>query len=250
MPVHKACGVPCRIEQNPAHIRDAVSRSANPAAQKVSVEEYLLRFAGDREMPAVRRDNASDCTHVHRSARRRYHAGMESLRDRLRATLGVDLVELAGAECAADVPLTDALVNRLVAGQVHRRLDLPVSDVRLESGDGDTFEAHVSLRKFPMIPVRIVARIEQQARPDNPVLAIRWSLPSLGPLAALAGGFIANFKDFPPGIRLDGDRLLIDVRELLTSRGLRELLDCLTELEVHSRKGAFLVRVRLRIPPR
>ena len=47
---------------------------------------------------------------------------------------------------------------------------------------------------------------------------------------------------------LDGDRIAVDLAELLRWRGLGDLVDYLTLVRVTSREGAIVVEFALRVP--
>ena len=161
--------------------------------------------------------------------------------------MGIELGDVSGAVFSGDIPMTEALVNRLIA----ERLAVsggPVSSVRLHPLDGDALDAELTIPALRIMPVvKVHAVIERQATAANPVLLVRWSMPSLGPLAMFAGNVASYFKKLPPGIRIDGDQATIDIREVAASRGVAELLDYVTDLQVHTREGEFLLKVGLRI---
>ena len=169
-----------------------------------------------------------------------------ALLGRLRALAGNNLEELSGATLAAELPLTNAVVNRLISQRLAAS-DGPVSAVQLDALEDDTFSAQVSVRAKMVPAVRIVARIEQQPEPQNPVVGIRWSMPGLGPLNLLAGPALSFLKTLPRGFRADDDRILVDVAELLRAQGLAELLPYLTKVRVHTRRGAFVLKFDLRV---
>lgn len=165
---------------------------------------------------------------------------------RLRDIAGANLQELSGTSIAVEVPLTNAVVNRLI-GERLAATSGPVSAVQVDALDADTFSAQVSL-KAKMIPaVRIVARIEEQPEPQRPVLGIRWSMPGLGPLGLLAGPALSFLKTLPRGVRAEDDRILVDVAELLRAQGLADLLPFISKVRVHTRPGAFVLTLELRI---
>jgi hypothetical protein len=163
------------------------------------------------------------------------------------ALLGFSLRELAGADVTGNIPVTDALANSLIAQRLATR-DVAVSQMRLNALDGDAFDAEVVIKGGLVPVVHVHMQIEQQPRPDHPVLVLGWSLPSLGPLALLAGSFVSKLKNLPAGVRVEGKQVFIDIRALCSANGQAELLDHLTGLEVHTRQGAFLVHVELRVP--
>ena len=173
---------------------------------------------------------------------------VEDLLRRVRALTGFDVAELAGATVAADIPVPDTLANRLIAERL-RTMNVPVSDVRVRALDRDALEAHITVKGARMVPVlRILAQIERQPLPRDPLLVLRWSMPSMGPLAMFAGPVLSHFKKLPPGIRMDGERIMVDVRQLLAEQGLADVLEYLTDLQVHTRAGAILLRVGIRVP--
>jgi len=169
-----------------------------------------------------------------------------ALLSRLRGLAGSNLQELTGATIAADIPLTNAVVNRLI-GERLAAASGPVSSVLVDALDDDTFSAQVSLRAKLIPTVRILARIEEQPEPRRPVLGIRWSMPGLGPLGLLAGAALSFLKTLPRGLRAEDDRLLVDVAELLRAQGLTDLLPYISKVRVHTRRGAFVLTVELRV---
>ncbi len=78
-------------------------------------------------------------------------------------------------------------------------------------------------------------------------LGLRWRLPGLGALAALAAPLVGIFSHAPPGVRLDGDGVYIDLARALEERGMREVLNHVSELRVEMREGALLIRFVARV---
>ena len=169
-----------------------------------------------------------------------------ALLGRLRALAGNNLQELTGATIAAEIPLTNAVVNRLIGDRLAAASG-PISSVQVDALDDDTFSAQVSLRAKMIPTLRVVARIEEQPEPQRPVLGIRWSMPGLGPLAMLAGPALSFLKTLPRGLRAEDDRILVDVAELLRAQGLGDLLPYISKVRVHTRRGAFVVTFELRV---
>ena len=169
-----------------------------------------------------------------------------ALLGRLRALAGDNLQELTGATIAAEVPLTNTVVNRLI-GERLAAASSPVSTIVVDALEDDTFSAQVSL-KAKMIPaLRFVARIEEQPEPHRAILAIRWSMAGLGPLGALAGPALSFLKTLPRGVRAEDERILVDVAELMRAQGLADLLPYLTKVRVHTRRGAFVLKFDMRV---
>jgi hypothetical protein len=61
-----------------------------------------------------------------------------------------------------------------------------------------------------------------------------------------AGPIIAYFKTLPTGIRMDGDRIWVDLHTLLRSQGLDEAVPFLKSVRVLTREQRFLVQFDLR----
>jgi hypothetical protein len=169
-----------------------------------------------------------------------------NINDLVRDRLGIDLREFAGANVSGGIPLSDDFVNRLIAGRLANHPQL--SAVRVQAQEGDTIAVQVVPRLRIMPPLRIVARIERQPElPQHPYLLLHWTMPSAGPLALFAAPVLSYFKAMPPGIRMDGDRLAIDLRELLRARGLEDVLGFIRALAIHTQPGGFVARFELGI---
>lgn len=167
-----------------------------------------------------------------------------TLADTLRDRLGVDLRDLAGAALAGELPVREDAVNRLIA---ERLRDHPqIAAVHVQAREGDAAAVHVVPRIRLMPALRLTAGVERQPQfPADPTLVLRWSMPAVGPLALLAAPVLSYFTTMPPGIRLEGHRLAIDIGELLRARGLGDLLGFLRRGTIHTRPGAFVVRFEI-----
>jgi hypothetical protein len=158
---------------------------------------------------------------------------------------GFEPREVAGARIAGELPISNAIVNRLIAEALKGR-DLPIAAVLFEAQDADQMLVHLELRG-PLPRIKMALRIDQQPQPDNPILGLRWSLPGLGALAAFATPALSFFKALPPGIRVEGDRILVNIRDLATSRGFAEHLNYLRALQVHAVGGRMLATFEIRV---
>jgi hypothetical protein len=173
---------------------------------------------------------------------------VSDLFDRVRSALGLDLEErdLAGGVVSGEIPLSNAAVNRLIAKQLQSGRG-PVTAARVEALGDDRLTVELQVRA-PIPPIRIVASIEQQpVFPGPAMLGIRWSMPGLGPLAMFAGPALAFLKTLPPGIRVDGDWLDVDVAAMLRSRGLGDALQYITTARLRTRAGTFVLQFELRV---
>src|SRR5687768_12083680 len=116
--------------------------------------------------------------------------------DEVRRLLGPRLQEVAGARVSAEIPLSEALVNRLVDEALRTASDGPVEAAEVQVRDGGELAVRLRLRRPSFAPpIIVMLRIEQQPRlPDSPTLGLRWELPGMGLLAKLAGPVLRIFK--------------------------------------------------------
>ena len=164
----------------------------------------------------------------------------------MRRLLGPRLEELTGAHVSGEIPLTEAVLNRVIAERLAAS-ETPVESAVLQVRAAGELFVRVKLRRPAFAPPVIIgARVEQQ--PDLPrsaVLGLQWWLPGLGALAALAAPALSFLKAGPPWLTMDGQRLLVDLARLLREQGAAELLTHLSSLHVGTREGAVLVRFAL-----
>jgi hypothetical protein len=162
----------------------------------------------------------------------------------LRERFGIGLQDITGATVRGELPVSEAAVNRLVAARLANHPQIESVQLRAEDGDAITVMVTLRSRLIPSIPIRV--RVDAQPDfPDRPVLVLRWTMPGLGPLAMFAGPLLAFFKKLPQGIRSDGDRVAVDLRDLLQGRGLGDVAALIRGAAVHTHKGGFVVRFEL-----
>ncbi len=146
--------------------------------------------------------------------------------------------DIAGARVSARIPVSRELLNRLVADALEGR-GTPVRSVDVRPRAGDRFDLFVTL-SWPFVPpLKAVFVIEQQPTfPAAPVLALRWSF--LGAAGTLASRL---FDRLPDGMRLDHDRLLLDIPILAARSPLAALLPHVRTLELHTAEERAIVEV-------
>ncbi|MCA1560067.1 MAG: hypothetical protein LC804_07310 [Acidobacteria bacterium] len=121
-----------------------------------------------------------------------------------------------------------------------------VHEVQVQTQAGNRLTARVRLGRSPLLPaVTLRLSIEQQPElPASPVLVLRMAS---GGLMSLAGSALGFLDKVPKGIRLEGDRILVDIRDLLAQRGLTDFLQFAEGLQVTTGDGTLILGVRLRI---
>jgi hypothetical protein len=156
--------------------------------------------------------------------------------------------DLAGTRVSARVPVSRTLVNQFVVRAVQaQQPPLPIKQVDVRPHDGDRFDAIVTV-SIPFIPpLKVALTIEQQPQfPASPVLVLRWSL--LGGLGQFISKIVGPHQKLPPGVRLDGDRILVDIPAAAAGTPAAPLLGFVKALEVHTLEDKLVVAMDLAIP--
>ena len=154
--------------------------------------------------------------------------------------------DISGSRVSARVSVSAALLNRIVAGALAGR-DTPLRSIDIQPDAGDQFRVAIRVT-WPLVPVlnAVFTILEQPSFPASPILVLRWSL--LGFAGAMAGRLIKSFDRLPPGIKLDGDRLLIDIAVLAKSSPAAPMLGYVSALELHTLDGRALIDIETRVP--
>jgi hypothetical protein len=164
--------------------------------------------------------------------------------EQLRAWLGSDFGEVAGATFNAHIPVSAALINRVVADQLSRT-EGKISAAVVEAHDGDRLTVHLRMRA-PLIPPMDV-RLEIVGQPEfpaSPVLVLRWSLAGgMGFVARMASPIVGAFNVLPQGIRIDGDLIGIDLAEVLRAKAFDWVVPLVRQVRVNT--AETVVRVGL-----
>ena len=159
--------------------------------------------------------------------------------------IGVNLRELEQARLSGSFPFTATLINRLIAE--HLPSDSAVAAVVLEFHDGDELSAHVRLTTPFVPPLLLRARLAQQPDPaHNTPLLLRWSISGLGAFTPVIGVIVGRLSKLPPWIRVDSDRLELDVGGLIEARGFGEIVPYITALHVSTGEGRVVLDFEMR----
>jgi len=168
----------------------------------------------------------------------------ERLERLLRQQLDSGFADLRGAEAAITLPLSERLLNELVAEAVPP--SAPVRDLQIVPEAADRFSIRLRVGSSPLIPrLKILVSIDRQPElPTSPVLVLK--VESAGWMT-LAGPMLRLLNALPAGIAVHDDRIHVDLRALADRRGLASYLDYLTELRVNTLPGALVVTLRGRL---
>ena len=164
----------------------------------------------------------------------------------LREQQSTNFADLGGAHASFTVPVSDRLLNRIIADRLPR--SSPVSELQLHAEDGNQMTVGVKLGRLAFLPpVRIRLAIERQPDlPASPILVLRMVLEGV---AAVAGPALRFLEGLPPGVRLQQDRLHVDLATLLGHYGAASALPFITALELTTVGGQVIVSGQLAVPP-
>jgi hypothetical protein len=161
--------------------------------------------------------------------------------DRLRSS---HFQDLAGTRFAGSIPVSERLINELVAGSIPR--DAPVREVRVQPLDADAFSVRVSPRAALLPSLTLRLEIDRQPEmPGSPVLVLR--MATMGGLLGLAAAALPFSSMLPLGVRLDGDRIAVDLRALAAVRGAEDLLEHVRQLRVNTAAGRVVLHIDVAI---
>jgi hypothetical protein len=154
-----------------------------------------------------------------------------------------DLRDFAGAHASARIPVSSAALNRFVAGALARRSS-PVREVRIQPVEGDRFDVAIAV-SWPFVPELHATFIvdRQPSFPASPLLVFRWSF--LGLAGAIASRLLSHFEKLPPGIKLDGDQLLLDIPVLAAGSAVAPMLVHIKALELHTLDDRVVVELEV-----
>ena len=167
---------------------------------------------------------------------------LHTLLARLQAT---GFAELAGSEARATIRIAAPLLNEAAA--TFAASAPAVRDVTVRPRAANHIDVHLKLAKPAFLPsLNLTLQIERQPHlPANPELVMR--LSGAGGMMRLAGPAISSFGALPPGVRLEGDHLFVDLLTVLHHHGQAALLDYVEQLQVMSEEGTLVLLAQLRV---
>lgn len=155
--------------------------------------------------------------------------------------------DLRGADVSATIPVSERLLNEIIQEVLPR--SIPVRDLRVTPQAGDRFVVRGRFGSSPLLPaLKLSVRIDRQPDlPSSPVVVLKLDR---GGLLSLAGPALRFFGALPTGIRVEHDRLYVDLAKLLDKRRLGGYLEFIQALEIHTTDGAVVATLRVGIPRR
>lgn len=152
---------------------------------------------------------------------------------------------LAGSDARATIRVATPLLNEAVTTALAA---VPaVRDVSVQPRASNRFDVRLTLAKPAFLPsLNLTLVIERQPQlPADPVLVMK--ITGAGGMMRLAAPAIMSFGLLPPGVRMESDHLLVDVRTLLRQHGQQQFLDYAEQLQVMTEEGTLILLVQLRV---
>ena len=162
----------------------------------------------------------------------------------LRRQLADGFSDLRGAEASVTIPLTEKLLNEILAESLPH--SAAIRDLHVAPLASDRFTVRARLGSSTLLPpFKLTLAIDRQPDlPASPVLILR--LEATG-LMALARPVLRMLNALPEGIRVKDDRIHVDLRALADRYRLAMYFDHLDEVRVNSVEGSLVLAVRGRI---
>jgi hypothetical protein len=138
------------------------------------------------------------------------------------------------------IPIAESLVNAFIRDSMPRTVPVRETAVSLEDGDRLSVRVVPKAMFVPALTLKLI--IEKQPEiPTSPVLVLR--LATMPGLLGLAGAAFPLDQVLPPGIRMQGETILVDLREMARQQGFEQLLPHLREVRVRTERGRLLISV-------
>jgi hypothetical protein len=148
--------------------------------------------------------------------------------------------DVAGARMSAVIPVSEALIDGIIAASIPPTA--PVRAVNVRAEPGDRFSVKISARSsfLPSLTLKLHI-VRQPELPGSPVLVLR--MATMGGLMGFAAAAFPVASMLPPGVRLDGEHILVDLYALAAQRGMTEVLNYVRRLRVTTGNGHVVIEV-------
>ena len=165
---------------------------------------------------------------------------MNDLSSILRSLQSSGFRDLAGTRVTATIPVSERLINELVAASLPPHV--PVREAQVRPEPGERFAVRLMPKAAFLPAVTIKLTIERQPDfPAAPELVLR--MTSLGGLFGIAAAAFPIAQMLPPGVRLDGEHIHVDLRALAAQRGAADLIQYIRELRITTEAGRAILHV-------
>jgi hypothetical protein len=152
------------------------------------------------------------------------------------------LSDVAGAEASVTLPVSSRLLNELISAALPT--SSPIRDLEVTPLDGDRFlvRGRIGSSLLPLLKLHVA--IERQAEfPAFAVLVLRVESTGLMVLAS----HVSRLISLPAWIRMERDRIHVDLRVLADQYGVRHYVSYVDDLQVKTVAGTLLLSLRARV---
>jgi len=148
--------------------------------------------------------------------------------------------DIAGTRFSAAIPVSERLIDALIAASLPPTA--PVRDVQVRPVAGDRFSVRITPRAAFLPSITLKLQIVQQPElPRSPILVLR--MATMGGLMGFASAAFPIASLLPPGLRLDGEHILVDLQALAAQRGFGEAFGYVRQLRVTTETGRVVLAV-------
>jgi hypothetical protein len=160
----------------------------------------------------------------------------------LRSLQATQFRDLAGSTVSARVPVSERLINEVVA--LTLPTNVPIREAQVHPEPGDRFSVRVTPRSAFLPSLTIKLTIERQPElPGSPVLVLR--MTTLSGLVGLAAAVFPIAQMLPPGVRMERDLIHVDLHAMAAQHGVSDLIQYLRQLRVTTEDGRVIVHAEL-----
>jgi hypothetical protein len=146
--------------------------------------------------------------------------------------------DVAGARVSGVIPISESLIDTLIAASLPPTA--PVRQVQIRAVPGGRFSVRIAPRAsfVPSITLKLEI-VRQPELPGSPLLVLR--MATMGGLMGFAMAALPIASFLPPGLRLDGEHILVDLHALAAQRGFADALTYVRQLRVTTDTGVVVV---------
>jgi hypothetical protein len=147
--------------------------------------------------------------------------------------------DLGGSEGQAALRVSERLLNTILADAISGSSKVRELQVSPRAGNHLGVRLIVAKPSF-LPPITFDVIIDKQpSLPDDPVLGL--TLSGMGGLLRFAGPVAGFLQSLPPGVRLEGERVFVDLRVALAAHGLSTVLNYLKDVAVGTEEARLVI---------
>jgi hypothetical protein len=155
--------------------------------------------------------------------------------------------DVSGARASVTLPISAPLLNMLIGMSIPA--NAPVRELEVHPQSSNRLMVRVRLARPAFLPpINLGLTVERQPElPASPEIVFR--MTSLPGLMSLAGAAMSFANVLPPGIRMVGDRIVVDLAAQLARFGQAHLLQYARRVHVSTEEGRLILDLGAQISP-